>query len=50
MRKHPHDVGFLYAYPFFALCDVLLALLALYHSFGFLCFFAFLHACLHVHA
>ena len=43
-------VGLLDAYPFSTLCDVLLALLALRHPFGFLFFFAFLHACLHVHA
>ena len=38
--------------PFSAPCDVdRLALLALHHPFGFLCFYAFsLHACLHVHA
>ena len=29
---------------------VMLCLLALWHSFGFHCFFASLHACLHVHA
>ena len=37
--------------PFSTLCDVdILALLALCHPFGFLCIFASLHACLHVHA
>ena len=37
--------------PFSTLCDVvILALLALCHSFGFLCFCASLHTCLHVHA
>ena len=34
--------------PFFTPCDdVMLALLVFYHFFGFLCFFTFLHACLH---
>ena len=48
---HLCDVSFFDAYPFSALCDVLmLAFLAFCHSFGFLCFFASLHACLHVHA
>ena len=37
--------------PFFTPCNVdMLALLALCHPFGFLRFFASLHACLHVHA
>ena len=37
--------------PFFTPCgDVMLALLALFHLFGFLCFFAYFHAYLHVHA
>ena len=37
--------------PFSALCDVdMLALLAFCHQFGFLCFFASLYTCLHVHA
>ena len=37
--------------PFSTLCDVdILALLALCHPFGFLCFFASFHTCLHVHA
>ena len=36
---------------FSAPCDVyMLALLALCHPFGFLCFFASLHSCLHVYA
>ena len=35
---------------FSTLCDVdMLAFLALCHPFGFLCFFASLHACLYVH-
>ena len=41
-------VGLLDADPFSALCDVMLALLALCYPFVFLCFFAFLHS--HVHA
>ena len=37
--------------PFSTPCDdVILALLALCNPFGFLCFFAFLHTFLHVHA
>ena len=47
---HLHGVGLLDAYPFFAPCVVMLALLALCHPFGFHCFFASLHACLHVHS
>ena len=45
---HLCGVGLLDAYPFSTMCDVVM--LALCHPFGFLCFFASLHACLHVHA
>ena len=48
---HLHGVGVLDAYLSSASCDVvMLSLLALCHPFAFLCFFAFLHACLHVYA
>ena len=47
---HLRGVGWLDAYPFSAPCVDMLALLALCHPFGFLFFFASLHACLHVHA
>ena len=47
---HLCGVGLLDAFPFSTSCDVMLALLALCHPFGSLCFFAYLHACLHVHA
>ena len=50
-EMHLRGVGLLDAYPFFASCNVvMLALLALCHPFSFLCFFAFLHTCLHVHS
>ena len=48
-ETYPRAVGLLNAYPFSALCDVVLALLA-YAPIGFLCLCASLHACLHVHA
>ena len=47
---HHCGVSLLDAFPFSAPCDVILVLLALCHLFGFHCFFASLHACLHVHA
>ena len=48
-EMHLCDAGLLYAYPFFAPCDNMLALLAC-APVGFHCFYAFSHACLHVHA
>ena len=47
VRKHSYDVSLLDAYLFPAPCNVMLALC---HLFGFLYFFASLHACPHVHA
>ena len=50
-ETHPRDVGVLDCEPFSPPCNVyMLALLAWCHPFGFLCFFASLHACLYVHA
>ena len=46
---HFCDAGLLYAYPFSAPYNDILALLT-YALVGFLCFYASLHACLHVHA
>ena len=48
-EMHLCDAGLLYAYPFFAPCDNMLALLAC-APVGFLCFNASLHTCLNVHA
>ena len=50
VRTHFYDVSLLDAYLFPAPCNVILALLALCHLFGFLYFFASLHACPYVHA
>ena len=48
-EMHLFDAGLLYAYRFSTPCDNMLALLACAFV-GFLCFYASLHACLHVHA
>ena len=46
-EMHLRDASLLYAYPFSAPCDDMLALLAC-APIGFLCLYASLHACLHV--
>ena len=46
-EMHLRDASLLYAYPFFAPCDDMLALLACAPN-GFLCLYASFHACLHV--
>ena len=48
-EMHLCDASLLYAYPFVAPCDDMLPLLAC-APIGSLCFYASLHACLHVHA
>ena len=47
-EMHLRDVDLLYAYLFLTPCDDMLALLAC-NPIGFLCFYASLHGCLHVH-
>ena len=46
-EMHLYDASLLYAYPFSAPCDDMLALLTC-APIGFLCLYASLHACLHV--
>ena len=48
-EMHLHDANLLYAYAFSTSFDDMLALLAC-APVGFHCFYAFSHACLHVHA
>ena len=48
-EMHLCDASLLYAYPFSTLCDDMLALLAC-APISFLCFYASLHACLHIYA
>ena len=47
-EMHLYDASLLYAYPFSASFEDMLALLAC-APVGFHCFYAFSHTCLHVH-